>query len=82
MSNSICAHSKGGQRSSNEAHQQDVRVCLWLSVSAGGWGGVGVSRIDHSPLWQCQLITVASRSPSYEHINIRNQRLLVDPGIS
>lgn len=80
MSNSIGARSKGEQRSSNAAHQQDVRVCLWLYVSAGG--GVGVSRIDHSPLWLCQLITVASRSPSYEHINIRNQRLIVDPGIS
>lgn len=49
MSNSICAHSQGEQRSSNEAHQQDVRVCLWLSVCGGGWGG-GVTDRSLPPL--------------------------------
>lgn len=49
MSNSVCADSKGEQRSSNAAHQQDVRVCLLLSVSAGG-GVMGVTDRSLPPL--------------------------------
>lgn len=67
MSNSIGAHSKGEQRSSSAAHQQDVRVCLWLSVSAGGGVGWGCHGSITPPSGSASLL---QWHPGHLHVSI------------